>query len=718
MSDYRNRMIFLFFGLFLMVTRVSAEEINQLSTIEVQVVSETQNLQPGVEVVPSVSTLETAPSEIQLNIIELKGVAGTQGDPLGAVRTLPGITLANGGGGRTPGFYVRGSNANENKILIDGLPVGYIYHFGGIYSVLNPDLIDNFKTYLGGFGVEYGDRLGGVVDVQTRKPNAQRVSQSYQVGFYDSSARIEGPTSENGSAFFAVRRSYIDLFLPSTGSLGSDSDNRYTQFPQFWDMQAKYRHELKDGFVDLSLFAADDQLRFDIRDEKERLQDPALLGDLGSQRAFQTLGLRWAKTLTPDIEQLIRLGVSMTSNDFVIGTQQAGDLNPGQSYGFEQQGRTTFVLPQWAVFQGDNRWKTGVDLYRYDFDISGYIGQPCREGQADCTLTNSSPNLIDEQFSGYEAAAYVELSRPITERLFATFGVRSSHYDWARDTYHEISPRVSFEYDWADATILTASWGRFVQPPQGNEISKDIGNPELVMTQAEHRILGVKHEWTPLWSTQVELYQKPMTKLVVSRSSPENYANRGEGVAQGLDVLIKRNFKDRRYGWLSYSYLESKRSDKDDPSADRLFDGDQPHTLNLVWAQPFGGSWSNWVWGASVQLQSGRPYTPIIGREELRVTDNQACQSVDNCYWKPTYGETNSKRLPVNARLDLSMERNIKFDGWNMDLRFELLNVGAVIAPDSAVVGLDYEADYSNFNNPDKVQGFPFLPSFSIRGNF
>ncbi|WP_044410702.1 TonB-dependent receptor plug domain-containing protein [Thiomicrospira microaerophila] len=688
---------------------VIAEDVNRLSTIEVESSAESlisEGLQPGIEIAPSVSTLDTAPSEIQLNILELKGVAGTQGDPLGAVRTLPGINLANGGGGRTPGFYVRGSNANENKILIDGLPVGYIYHFGGIYSVLNPDLIDNFKTYLGGFGVEYGDRMGGVVDVQTRKPNAQRVSQSYQVGFYDSSARIEGPTSEKGSAFFAVRRSYIDLFLPATGSLGSDSDNRYTQFPQFWDVQAKYRHELADGFVDFSLYAADDQLRFDIRDEKQRLQDPALIGDLGSKRAFQTLGARWVKALNEDVEQTLRAGVLFTNNDFVIGTQQAGDRNPGQPYGFEQRGRTWFVLPQWEVYQGDNRWTLGVDGYRYDFSIDGYIGQPCREGQADCILTNTNAADIAEAFSGYEAAAYVELQRPLTERLFATLGLRSGHYDWAAERYHALSPRISLEYDFAENTIFTASWGRFMQVPQGNEISKTIGNPALVMTDSEHRILGVKYEWSPLWSTQVEVYQKPMTKLVVSRDPPENLANRGVGVAQGLDVLVKRNFKDRRYGWLSYSYLESTRRDKDDPSTERLFDGDQPHTLNLVWAQPFGGHWADWVWGVSAQVQSGRPYTPIVGRTQ------------DGERWIPEYGKVNSERLPVNARLDLSMEKNYKYSGWNLDVRFELLNIGALIAPDTAVIGYDYEPDYSNFNNPDKVQGFPFLPSFSIRGHF
>ena len=690
---------------------VSAEETTQIAPIEVTGQAATLGLQPGVEVKPSVSTLETAPSEIQLNILELKGVAGTQGDPLGAVRTLPGVNLANGGGGRTPGFYVRGSNANENKILIDGLPVGYIYHFGGIYSVLNPDLIDNFKTYLGGFGVEYGDRLGGVVDVQTRQPNSQRVSQSYQVGFYDSSARIEGPTSENGSAFFAIRRSYIDLLLPSTGKLSGDSDNRYTQFPQFWDMQAKYRHELSDGFVDVSLYAADDELKLDIQDEKERLQDPALLGDLGSQRAFQTMGIRWIKDLTPQVSQQLRLGVQQTANQFVIGKQQANDASPGESYGFEQQGKTWFLLPQWQIQQGDNAWKLGLDFYRYDFDIKGYIGQPCREGQPDCTLTDWNASDISQDFTGYEAAGYVELQRPLTDRLFVTLGVRSGHYDWANQPYHEVSPRLGLEYDLTDNTILTASWGRFVQVPEGNEISQSIGNPDLVMTQAEHRILGVKHQWNSAWSSQVEVYQKPMTKLVVSRDAPENFANRGEGEAKGLDVLIKRTWQDRTYGWLSYSYLQSKRTDQDNPTSERLFDGEQPHTLSLVWAEPFGGSWSNWVWGTSLQLQSGRPYTPIIGLEKVDLADG-------SYYWKPEYGKINSKSLPVNARLDLSMERNIQFNGWNMDVRFELINVGSVIAPDSAIVDLDYEPDYSNFDNPDKVQGLPFLPSFSIRGNF
>jgi len=704
---------------FLLPAVLFAQEVNEISTIEVQADRPDDRFSSVQQTTPSTSTLDTSPSEIQLNIVELKGVAGTQGDPLGAVKTLPGVLTANGGGGRQPGFYVRGSNVNDNLIWVDGLPVGYIYHFGGLYSVLNPDLIDRFQTYLGGFAVEYGDRLGGVVDVQTRKPNSDELSQIYQIGFYDSSARVEGPTSENGSAFFAIRRSYIDLFLPQTGKLSSDSENTYTQFPQFWDLQGKYRHELADGFVDVSLYMADDELGFLIQDEEAKLRDPAFLGALGSQRAFQTFGVRWQKSLTPDIEQQIRTGVLLTQNQFNIGTQQAGDARPGDSYGFEQNGKTWFLLPQWTWFQDENAWKAGVDLYRYDFAIAGYIGQPCREGQPDCRLTGWQAQDIQQDFRGYQAAGYIELNRPITERLYLTLGLRSSHYDYAASPYHETSPRLLLEYDWADNVVLSASWGRYVQLPQGNEISKTLGNPNLVMTEAEHRILGIKYEWNSVWSSQFEVYQKPMKKLVVA-GGLDNFTNSGEGLAQGLDILIKRKWQDGAYGWLSYSYLQSERSVKNNPDADRLFDGDQPHTLNLVWSQPFGGSWSNWTWGTSLQLQSGRPFTPIIGREYLAMDSGQACSASDTlCYWRPIYADkVNSDRLPVNARLDLSMERKYKYSGWDLDVRFELLNVGALLWPDSAVVDYEYEPDYSNYNNPKKVQGFPFLPSFSVRGNF
>jgi len=707
----------------LAISSAVTAEVTELAPITVS----DQTTQGGVpgqapETTPSTSTLDTEASQIQLNITELKGVAGTQGDPLGAIKTLPGVVTASGGQGRSSGFFVRGSNANENLTWIDGLPVGYIYHVGGFYSILNPDLIDNFKTYLGGFGVEYGDRLGGVIDVRTRAPNSKKLSQSYQVGFYGSSARIEGPISENSSGYFAVRRSYIDLLLPTTGKLG-DSDNTYTQFPQFWDLQAKYRYELENGHIELSMFSADDALKINLTDPKDINKDPALAGELASDTAFQTYGLNWKQPLTHALQQTLRVGQLKPYNRFQIGTQQASDPTPGAPYQFKQQGDTRFFLPQWQLTDDQNLWQAGVDYYQYRFNLSGYITNPCREGQPDCSLTESTAQDIGQTFDGDQLAGYMTLNRPLTDRLYGKFGLRMSRYDYGNSPYQQLSPRMTLEYDLNTQNLLTASWGQYAQVPQGNEISKSLGNPDLVMTQAEHRILGIKTQWNETWSSQIEIYQKPMRKLVVSRPRPENFANEGKGQAQGLDILLKRQWQNGAYGWLSYSFLESTRSDRNAPTADRLFDGDQPHTLNMVWAQPFSGNWSKWTWGLSLKVQSGQPYTEVIGRGYIAIPNSQANCSASTpnntqCYWNPIYGKTNGNRLPFQTRLDLSMARQVKYQHRDLEMRFELLNLTSLFYADGNTIGYEYEADYANYNNPDTVSGLPFLPSFSIRGNF
>ena len=679
------------------------------------------NLAPEIT---STSTLDTSGSEIELNIEELKGVAGTQGDPLGAIKILPGIVSASSSqSGSTEGFYVRGSNANENAIWVDGLPIGYIYHLGGQFSVLNPDTISNFKTYLGGFGVEHGDRLGGVVSVNTRNPLSDKLHQTYQLGLYDASFKLEGPISENSSGYFAFRRSYFDLLLPKVGDLPG-SENTYTQFPQFWDLQAKYHYKLDKGQLDFSVFAADDQLKIHIKDEKEVVPDPALAGDLGGKSAFQTYGVRWKQTLSPQLEQTIRAGLFKRQGGFVLGTQLAdSDPNQGDSFSIDTNSDTYFLLPSWQWHASNTQnWKAGIDLYQSNFTVDGYIIQPCREGQPNCTVTGQPGIALDQKSTAQSIAPYVQLTQEITPKLFATLGLRHKQVKVEGFEAQQLSPRLNLEYDLNDKVRLTASWGKFVQNPQGHEMVDDIGNPELVMTQAEHRILGVKFELSDLWSGQVEVYHKPMTKLVVGREHPENYANEGKGFAQGVDVLFKKKWHDRSFGWISYSYLETERTDEGEGSK-RLFSGDQPHTINMVYNQPFTGSWHNWVWGMNLKAHTGLPYTKIVGREGSAVpgssTTMASCQANPEqagCYWKPKYGKVNGDRLPVYASLDLSMERKWKYSSWDLTTRFELLNVTGLFRPNT--VGYEYESDYSDFRDPKNTSDFPFFPSFSIRANF
>ncbi|MEA1988309.1 MAG: TonB-dependent receptor plug domain-containing protein [Pseudomonadota bacterium] len=681
---------------------VYAQEITEIGNILI----ESQNSEN--ERHQYVTPLDTHASEFILTKDELQGVAGTQGDPLKALSTLPGVVNAysNSGAGLNNGFYVRGSNSNENTIWIDGLPVGYMFHLGGLYSIVNPDLIDQFDTYLGGFGVEYGDKLGGAINIQTKDPRSDLTEHSAQVGFFDSSYRVEGPISEKSSGYFAVRRSYLDLFMPSTGSLGN-SDINYTQFPQFWDLQAKWQYRLANGFVDFNILTSNDKLTLNVDNRGDILQDPAIAGYLGGEDTFQTYGIRWYQNLNNDWEQKIRLGLLNTSSERFIGSQLDGEPNPGRPYTKNVYGENWFLLPQWEYSGGiDSNLKMGLDVYTYNYDIDGYWYQPCQEGLPDCNLTRLEKGTIDEVITGSELSPYIEYQQDITDKFALTFGLRNSNITLKNNNLNAVSPRVSVEYEWTEDLILTAHWGKFVQKPEMSQLVDNLGNPTLSLSEAEHRIIGAKYKLSDLWSMQIEAYHKPMINLITT-STTDYYANSAKGEAKGFDLFLKREYKDGSFGWISYGYSDSKRTDLPG-SEERLFDGDQPHTLSAVWSQPMPGSWDKWRWGMKMNASTGQPYTKVISRTSVPIPDGSG-----DSYWVPTYGEVNGDRLPLYFRADLSMERDWKYRDIDLTTRFELINVNALFRQN--VVGYLYNSDYSEV---EEIYDLPFLPSFSIRGTF
>ena len=666
------------------------------------------------EALDSRSTTETGGSSVVLDSAELDSVAGNQNDPLAAVGTLPGVVTpgSTGNSGATgslgAGFFIRGSNTRDNQFRVDGLPVGYLFHQGGTTSILNPDTVRRFNTYLAGYPAEFGGGLGGVVDVTLREPRRDRLHQEYQVGFYEASALIEGPLGERDSGFVALRRSYIDLLLPESGSLG---DVEYTTFPQFHDGQARWRRELDDGFLEFSLFTARDETGL-LFDDDAAGDDPALAGELGADQAFTTLGGRWVQQLGPSWEQRVRSGRLRERFDFAIGTQGAGDENPGRPYTVDLATTTDFLRPKWQYF-GDRLWTLGVDAASSRVAIDAYAPTQPSTQDPGTPLSQSTALAADTTLRYRQAAPYVEFEPAPLGALFPRLGLRYTHQGSPDGiaTLSGWSPRSEWRYDLTPSTALTAQWGLYRQAPAGNERVPGAGNPDLRWTRAEHRVLGIKHDLAGPWSLQLEAYHKPMRDLVLEdrdTSPPNNYTNELEGEAYGIDLLAKRNLRDGRVGWLGYSWGRSFR--RDTTTGERYpFAADQPHTLQAVWSQPFHGA-SRWRWGARLLARSGQPYTRVVGRSEETYTD---ADGNDQSYWAPVYGDLNGGRLPPFVRLDLRAERSYRFGWGELTTTFALLNVTEPLRPN--VTGYEYADDYRDYEDPDEASGFPFLPSFSIR---
>jgi hypothetical protein len=148
------------------------------------------------------------------------------------------------------------------------------------------------------------------------------------------------------------------------------------------------------------------------------------------------------------------------------------------------------------------------------------------------------------------------------------------------------------------------------------------------------------------------------------------------------------------FGRLGYSYSHSTRVDQPG-GPDRLFDYDQPHSLNAA------ASWKGerWQLGARFSLYSGLPYTPVIGAEF----------DSDRNLHIPIPGEVNAERAPLHHQLDLRADFAWRWGPVAMVAYLDVQNVYL----NRSIVRYFYSYDYSQRS---AFESLPLIPSIGLRG--
>ncbi|MGH7536911.1 MAG: TonB-dependent receptor plug domain-containing protein [Gemmatimonadales bacterium] len=106
-----------------------------------------------------------------------------------ALRSVPGVQIRRSGAyGKTTSVTIRGANANQVQVLVDGLRVKSPTLGQVDLSDISPDLIERIEVIRGAQSTIYGaDAIGGVVNIITRKGTGGPFQASVQqeVGNYD-----------------------------------------------------------------------------------------------------------------------------------------------------------------------------------------------------------------------------------------------------------------------------------------------------------------------------------------------------------------------------------------------------------------------------------------------------------------------------------------------------------------------------------------------------
>jgi hypothetical protein len=613
---------------------------------------------------------------------ELAAVPGTGGDPLRAIQALPGV-VTSGDASSAPA--IRGSGPENNAYYVDFLPVGYLFHLGGVESTVNADLVEDFNIYSSSFGPEYLDVTGGIIDVRLRKPRTDRIGAKINLSMLETDVLIEGPLTKNQSMYLAGRRSYFDLIMPKVGTL--DDGVKYKQFPQYYDYQGKYIWNISsDSTLTLMAGGAGDEMKLALTGESNAVKhDPILAGDARMKVGYHSQGLLLTSRITPNLTN--RFGTAHITTDVQQQMTQLGYVTIKDENFYFRDHLTLQATGRHQLLFGV---ESGINSTKLDLDITKVMPSEFAT-QPDYTSATKVKN--NDTISSQWVDVALKDRWLFLDRATLITGVHGSY-----ETYFEkyrAEPRLGLEVTPLKDTLVTAGWGMYHQFPQGFQVVRDFGNPNLTYEKATHYSLGVEQQLPEEWSAKVEGYYKTLEDLVIPHD-PENYVNGGSGKAYGAEALVKKNKTSHWSGWLSIAYTKTERTN-DLTGAAFPFSYDQPWVVNLVYDWNFA---RQWTFGAKWRYQTGAPFTPVVG------TYTDATGRL-----RPTYGDLGAERLPDYHRLDVRFAREFLFETWKMSAYLDIINAYA----NQNISGYEYNGDYSSRK---KITQLPFLPAFGIRGEF
>jgi outer membrane cobalamin receptor len=323
---------------------------------------------------------------------------------------------------------------------------------------------------------------------------------------------------------------------------------------------------------------------------------------------------------------------------------------------------STQIKTQDEAWQG--RLETAVDLGRHFLEFGADVQKKSMEVSI---LENETQTY---QVQGRRKGFYFNDKFRISDHLFANLGARFFSLDLLNNKWH-FAPRTSLAYLLTRDDVLRFSLGIYQQFGDYFTLKN---NPDLRPKLAVHCSLSydrIKEE-TELRAT---LYDKEYRNLFLNKE--EGIAsNEGYGYARGAEFFLKK--KKKRYdAILVYNFLHSKRKEND-----ALVLSNSPYEIAHSLTGIFKWKFKNSSLGIRYSYASGRPFTPLAGRE----WDSEAQA------YLPVWGAPFSERYPSYQRLDISGSKSL-----NVLKRMTILYFGVTnVLNNKNILSYEYTDDYSS----------------------
>lgn len=597
------------------------------------------------------------------------------GDPAQVPKLLPGVQSSS----FSPDIVVRGSGPNDSQYFIDDFTVPFIFHSIGNISIIPDQLLSDVEFSSGGFGAQYGGATGGVINLRTKTSVPDHATTEFRTNLPVYSSIYHERPIEDGKAMVAVslRRSYLETFL----KLVLPKDGDLTVSPYFGDAHVYYVQPRDDGHLKVLALHAYDGLH--LLFPGDAATDENGMGRFDTRTTASVLGVEWRKVLNSDW--------SFTASPHIVDTRTKIDV-VGNEIAF---GGTGPVLQGEAVRRlgGKDRLYLGSQFSYLHVHADVYAAKPDpNDPFADFQEAPKVRTRINDNV--YSSAHWVALDKELGSFMM-TPGLRLFYDDRLEESGAD--PRLNVRYQLNEQHALKAATGQYSQAPQFQETDKAFGNPDLTWIRSYHYVLGLETKWSDRWNTDFQTFYKE-TKNVVSGDPETNTNNDGSLISYGFEAFIRRNMTSRLFGWLSYTYSNTRERDSDQETY-KTAQYDQTHVANFVANYKMTAQWDL---GSRIVYHTGDTYTRVDDAVYNANLDKyQRRQSLD--------AEKSNARLPPYHEIDVFSSTDLLFDAWKMTLRFGI----EYLALKPQAVGVTDNYDYSE---SEYFRGIPPIPYIEVRG--
>jgi hypothetical protein len=620
-------------------------------------------------------------------------------DLLRATAWLPG-TAATEASSR---FRLRGGRDDEVQIVLDGLELLAPYHlqdFDSALSIFAPGSLGTAELLAGGYPPEFGDRLGGILDLTSVEVGGSR-RHELGIGLLFADAATAGSFDRGrGDGYGSVRVGSYHLALEVNGR---EENPTYADLFGKLDYRPTSAHRLR-----LNLLSADDQFR---------------LGGTGAteERYRNRWESRYVWLTHGAVLRSSRLVETVVSAGRVGRDRSGLKDTPGSEFAVSDRRTFDLVGLKQVWRQAGRRWggDAGFELRQYrsrldyasEHDLAGPL-VPLRTRPAVGATASSL------RFDLLQGAAFASARARPRADLTAELGLRLDRLGLPGELH--LGPRLGLAWSPHPGSTLRLAVGEHAQSQRPNELQVEDGETMLAPAErARHVGVGFEHRWGRGRRFRAEIYQRcwshtrprfenlfdplvPFPELTTDRVrfDPEG------GRARGLELYYQGAEHGRWRHSLAYTWSRSE-----DRIAGRRVprDADQPHAVRVQLGFGLGRGFeleSVWL------LHSGWPTTRVTGRVVEEVGGIVRIE--------PVLGPLHGERFPVYHRLDLRLSRSFQLSRGGLAAYLDLQNV----YDRRNVRGLDgFSFPASSSPGEVPLQAEPVywgrrLPSFGLRWRF